>query len=432
MTSSILTRRRGIQAVRATGSSSVPQIVGELTESFERFRKANDERYNALEKGVEDALRAATRFGVGGGGGGAPDDVERRLKSFKAGLRDLGLSTRVDADTLRGYIAAESQYWRLGGAAPPDVQAALHTGSDAAGGFLVSPDRSDAIRARTFDQSPMRQLATVETTTSDVLEVPVDSDDIAAGGWVAELGTRGETATPRVGLQKIEVHEQFAQPHVSQRLLEDADRDLDAWLTARIADKFARTEGTAFINGNGVGRPRGILSYAADAVTTDDATRDWGVLQYVPSGAAGGFPTVSGLAGATDADALVTMTSKLKPVYRANARWLMNRSTAATLRTLRDADGRYLWQDGLIAGAPAALLGFEVVTDEGMPAIASDSFSIAFGDFRAGYTIADRRGITVLRDPFTSKGVVKFYATQRVGGDVTDSEAVKLLKFAVS
>jgi len=315
-----------------------------------------------------------------------------------------------------------------------EVQAALRGGSDADGGFWVPADMADRVQSRLFDTSDIRPIATVETTTSDVWELPIDTDEAASGGWVSEQATRSETDTPRLGIQKIEVHEQFAQPQATQRILDDATRDVEAWLAGKIADKLSRTENTAFVTGNGVGRPRGIFSYGTDAVTTDDATRNWGVLQYVPSGAAGGFPTVSGVAGASDPDALITMISKLKSVYRANARWLMNRASEATVRKLKDGQGRYLVGMGDLRDGAVGfnLLGFPIHTAEDVADMASDSFSIALGDFAASYTIVDRVGLTVLRDPYTAKPFVKFYTVKRVGADVTDFDGIKLLKMATS
>jgi HK97 family phage major capsid protein len=208
--------------------------------------------------------------------------------------------------------------------------------------------------------------------------------------------------------------------------------DPETWLTNKIAGKIGRTENTSFVSGAGVSQPRGFLDYRLTAVTTGDASRAWGVLQYLPTGASAGFPDASGIVGASDPDALIDVQHALKSEYRANATWVMNRATMATVRKLKDADGRYIWADSLMAGQPDRLLGSPVVAFEDMPDVGADSFSIAYGDFRAGYLVVDGPGLRVLRDPFTEKGWVKFYSTKWTGGDVTDFDAIKLLKFGTS
>ena len=111
---------------------------------------------------------------------------------------------------------------------------------------------------------------------------------------------------------------------------------------------------------------------------------------------------------------------------------MMKRATLAEVRKLKDGDNNYLWQPDFQMKQGGTLLGFDVVEAEDMPAITANSLSIAFGDFNKGYQIVDRQGIRILRDSFTAKPYVKFYTTKRVGGDVTNFEAIKLLKFAAS
>jgi len=208
-------------------------------------------------------------------------------------------------------------------------------------------------------------------------------------------------------------------PKASQRLLDDTAFDIDSWLADRIADKFARSEASAFINGDGVDKPRGFLT----APQVDNDVWVWGNLGYVVTGADGDFD---------GADALIDLVYALGAEYRAGASFVMNSKTAGTVRKLKDADGRFLWSDGLVAGEPARLLGYPVLIAEDMPEIASDSASIAFGDFAAGYTVAERPDLRVLRDPFSAKPHVLFYATKRVGGAISDYAAIKLLKFGTA
>ena len=86
----------------------------------------------------------------------------------------------------------------------------------------------------------------------------VDKDE-AAVGWVAETEARAETATPDLAKIAIAVHEVYAEPRATQKLIDDSSIDIEAWLSAKVAEKFARTEATAFVNGTGVGQPRGFL-----------------------------------------------------------------------------------------------------------------------------------------------------------------------------
>jgi len=258
----------------------------------------------------------------------------------------------------------------------------------------------------------------VEATAYDVL---VDHTDIGAG-WASETAAATETATPQVERISIPLHELSALPKASQRLLDDSAFNVEDWLAGRIADKFARSEGMAFISGDGIDKPTGFLHYPAVA----EGLWSWGNLGYVATGAAGDFNATN------QADAIVDLVYALGARYRANATFVMNSKTAGAVRKMKDVDGRFLWSDGLAAGEPARLMGYPVLIAEDMPDIALDATAIAFGDFGAGYTVAERPDLRILRDPFSAKPHVLFYATKRVGGDVSDFSAIKLLKFAIS
>ena len=241
-------------------------------------------------------------------------------------------------------------------------------------------------------------------------------------GWSSETGSLTETATPQFDRITIPLNELSALPKASQRLLDDSAFDIEGWLATRIADKFARSEASAFINGDGADKPTGILNHA----TVANDSWSWGNLGYIATGEDGDFASVNA------SDAIVDLVYALGAEYRANATFLMNSKTAGAVRKMKDADGRFLWSDGLAAGEPARLMGYPVLIAEDMPDIASGNDAVAFGDFAAGYTIAERPDMRVLRDPFSAKPHVLFYASKRVGGDVSDFAAIKLLKFAVS
>ncbi|SFR41621.1 phage major capsid protein, HK97 family [Yoonia tamlensis] len=294
----------------------------------------------------------------------------------------------------------------------------MTTSVAADGGYLVDPQTADTIKGTLSSTASIRAIANVVSVDATSYDVLVDHTEMGAG-WATETAATVETATPQIDRITIALHELSALPKASQRLLDDSAFDIEGWLAGRIADKFARSEAGAFINGDGIDKPKGIMSYPA----VDNDIWVWGNLGYVPTGTAGGID---------GGDAVVDLVYALGAEYRANGTFVMNSKTAGTIRKLKDNDGRFLWSDGLAAGEPARLMGYPVLIAEDMPDIAADAMAIAFGDFGAGYTVAERPDLRVLRDPFSAKPHVLFYATKRVGGAVSDFGAIKLLKFATS
>jgi HK97 family phage major capsid protein len=298
---------------------------------------------------------------------------------------------------------------------------AMNTAVNAEGGYLVDPQTAESIQSVLRSASSLRAIANVVTVEATSFDVLIDATDVGAG-WSDEVSASGETDTPQIERISIPLHELSALPKASQRLLDDAAFDIEGWLATRIADKFARAEADAFINGNVSGRPTGILSHPA----VDNGSWSWGNIGYVATGTAGDFDPTNA------SDAIVDLVYALGARYRANASFVMNSKTAGAVRKMKDADGRFLWSDGLSQGQPARLMGYPVLIAEDMPDIATDQMAIAFGDFGAGYTIAERPDLRVLRDPFSAKPHVLFYATKRVGGKVSDWAAIKLLKFGTA
>lgn len=351
-----------------------------------------EERMNSLDRKSMISGRPALSA--------ARDEGAPHLKAFGAYLRT------GDDDGLRGLVLEGK---------------ALNSAVAAEGGYLVDPQTADTIRSVLNSTASIRSIANVVHVEATSFDVLVDHTDVGTG-WASEAGPVAESDTPAIERISIPLHELSAMPKASQRLLDDSAFDIEGWLAGRIADKFSRAEAAAFIAGNGVDKPRGFLDHAK---VTQGAWA-WGSLGYVATGNAGDFATVNA------SDAIVDLVYALGATYRANASFVMNSKTAGAVRKMKDADGRFLWSDGLAAAQPARLMGYPVMIAEDMPDIAASSFAIAFGDFRAGYTIADRPDLRVLRDPFSAKPHVLFYATRRVGGDVSDFAAIKLLKFAVS
>jgi len=298
---------------------------------------------------------------------------------------------------------------------------AMSTAVAADGGYLVDPQTAETIRSMLVSTASIRAIANVVNVDSTSFDVLVDRSEVGSG-WATETAAQTETATPIIERISIKLHELSAMPKASQRLLDDSAFDVEGWLAGKIATRFIRAESAAFVNGDGVDKPKGFLTPTKVA----NASWTWGSLGYVPSGAASDFPTTNA------ADCIVNLVYALAADYRANASFVMNSKTAGAVRKMKDADGRFMWSDGLAAAEPARLMGYPVLICEDMPDIAANAYAIAFGDFAAGYTIAERPDLRVLRDPFSAKPHVLFYATKRVGGDVTDYAAIKLLKFATS
>jgi HK97 family phage major capsid protein len=347
-----------------------------------------EERLNMLDRKTNTALRTPLA--------GATDVGAPHQKAFNTYLRS------GDDDALRGLEV--------------EVKG-LSTAVNSDGGYLVDPQTSDRVKSVLNATASIRAIASVvhvEATSYDVL---VDHSDVGTG-WATETSTVTEGATPQIDRITIPLHELSALPKASQRLLDDSAFDIEGWLAGRIADKFARAEAASFVNGDGIDKPKGFLAHTA----VDDAIWAWGNLGYVPTG----------VDGDVTAESIIDVVYALGAEYRANAAFVMNSKTAGLVRKLKDNDGRFLWSDGLAAGQPATLMGYPVLVAEDMPDASTDGHAIAFGDFAAGYTVAERPDLRVLRDPFSAKPHVLFYATKRVGGDVSDFAAIKLLKFTTA
>jgi len=344
-------------------------------------------------------------------------------EALDARLSSLSLPPAVMRPALSGGDAAAdpgfARFLRAGTAI--EVKAFAGT-SDAAGGVAVPEEIDARIDATLKTISPIRAIANVVQVGSAGYRKLVTTGGVASG-WAAEDGTRPDSATPSFAEIVPPMGELWANPSATQAMLDDARFDVESWLASEIATEFARAEGAAFVNGSGSNRPRGFLQQPVAA--TADATRAFGTLQYLASGAAGDF-------GASPADRLIDLVQLLRAPYRQGASWVMNSATLARIRKFKTSDGQFLWAPALSAGQPATLLGYPVIEAEDMPDIAANSLSIAFGNFMAGYLIAERRETTILRDPYSNKPFVAFYASKRIGGCVTNSEAIKLMRFSAS
>lgn len=386
----------------------------ELKALFEQFKAANDERIKQIEaKGHADPLLENKVDNINA----ALTALETEITKLKATNAGGGISDEERAKS--AYRESFNAFARRG-----DVQASLSVGSDPDGGYSVPIEIDSNILALERDAVVMRRLANVVTLGTPNYTKLVNKHG-ATSGWVGETDARGETGTPSLAALTPFWGEIYANPGATQQMLDDSSFNVEAWLANELVMDFAAAENTKFINGTGILCPKGILAYTM--ATTADKTRAFGTIQYVKTGAAATFATTS--ATVSPADALVDMQTALKPVFANNATFLMASATLGTIRKFKNAvEGNYIYQPGIALGQSATLLGKPIEIDEEMPALGANNFPVAYGDFKRGYTICDRIGTRVLRDPFTNKPYVMFYTTKRVGGFVTDSNAFKVLK----
>lgn len=441
--------------------SEIKQLVDELNKAFEDFKKSNDERLKQIENNgkadpllqekVDKANQSITdieskieelqkeqdridnlelqvnRAGLGGAGG-TDKELQNEAKQFFSQMKGRPVDdSEVDTEAYNTYKQAFDKYLRYGErAVNTEIRNALSVGSDPDGGQWVPASTTNRIIQRLFETSPVRDVANVITIGSDRFEIPKDVNEATSGGWVGETDTRSSTGTPEVGLQEIPVHEQYAMPEITQKLVDDAGIDIEGWLSNKISDILVRTENTAFVSGDGIMKPRGFMDYSGSASTNEDNNRSWGVLQYVKSGNSSGFPS----AGSGSANPLIEMVNKIKSPLRGGSVWAMNRFTKAEIRKLRDSNDNYYLIPDLSGSGADMLLGFPIKEFDDMADVGSGNFPVAFGNFNQGYQIVDRIGIRVLRDPYTNKPYIRYYTTKRVGADVTGFDSIKLLKIA--
>lgn len=396
----------------------------EAKTALERMIETEKKEREALELRIQKLGRASKGR-----------DVDAELKQFNLlldqnvksrGASFSGSFTPLDESGLDSYKSAFVNFMRkAANGLTPDEMKVLSVGSDPDGGYLVTPDTSGRIITKIFETSEMRQIASIQAIGTDSLEGIEDRGEFGAG-YAGERTTSGDVTTSQVGKWKIPVFIIDTEPKVTQQLLDDAMVDIEAWLAGKVADKFARFENAEFVTG--ASNIRGFTSYTAAADTGSGVT--WGSLGYVATGTSGDF----GSTVATQADKLHDVVGLLKNGYLNGARWVTRRSVITKIRKFKigASTDAYAWQPGLQLGQPELILGYPVSRMEDMPALGSDSLSLAFGNFQAGYQIVDRQGIRVLRDNLTAKPYVKFYTTKRVGGGVLDFEAIKLVKFGSS
>lgn len=388
----------------------VQEVAEALGKKFDEFKSTNDKRVEALEA---EKGKLAGQVESLNGKLSELDDLKSSLEKELAGIKRPGA---VAGKEVSEHKAAFLQFVRKGkddGLAELQ-QKALQTTVEADGGYAVPEELDRTILELLRNESPMRQVCGQITVSTPDYKKLVNLGG-AGSGWVGETAARPATGTPTLAQIAAVMGEIYANPQATQTSLDDMFFNAEAWLQSEVAAEFAEQEGQAFLLGNGTNKPKGLLAYTM-ALTADDV-RAFGQLQNVKSGTAGDF----------DADDLIKLVYTLRKGYRAGATWMLPNMTLFKVRTMKDSQGNYLWRPGIEAGQPSSLLGYGVTENEDMPAVAADAHAVVFGDFKRAYTIVDRIGTRVLRDPYTNKPNVGFYTTKRVGGMLTDSNAAKVL-----
>lgn len=397
------------------------KLVEKINATFEEFKTANDARLKAIEaKGSADSL------------------LEQKVDTINAELTKL-FAQRNQIEAIENELGrmripgganhVEQKHaehskafyaWMRKGddAGLLKVRSEMSTISDPDGGFLLPEPSRQRMITIAQNISAMRSICTVETITGTEWKELVDVGGETAE-WVGEKGTRSTTDTPTLKEVTIIPKEISAKPKITQTLLDDANYDVEGYVTRFCGRAFDAKEGAAFISGNGVEKPYGLTGYTM----ITNGSYAWGKVGYVAGGHASLF---------NNADKLIDLQHALKSAYRGNARWLMNDTTLAVIRKLKDGEGNYLFVPGLVAGAADTILGKPVSYDDYVDEIGANKYAIFFGDFKEAYVIVDRIGIRMLRDPYSSKPYVEFYTTKRVGGGIRNFEAVKAIKIATT
>jgi len=401
---------RGIvNGVRADAGNTT-QIVQQLQQAFASFKDEHTRQLADLKGGINDPLQASK-----------VEKINDEIANLQAAI-DAN-TTKMAAMEMNGtggarqvkdkeYSDAFQAHMRKG-----DVQAALNKGAADDGGYTSPVEWDRTITDKLVIVSPMRALCTVQKVGGDGYKKLVNKRGTTSG-WVGETDDRPETNTPKLAEQAYSWGELYANPSATQQMLDDSEIDIEGWLSGEVDVEFAYQEGKAFVSGDAIKKPRGILTYAAGGANLHPL----GGIEVVASGAA----------AAITGDAILNLIYALPETFTGNAKFAMNRNTMLAIRKLKDSDNNYLWQPSLQAGQPSTLGGYAIADIPDMPGVAANALAIAFGDFKRAYKILDRVGVRVLRDPYTKKPYVMFYTTKRVGGGLENPECMKFMKIAAA
>lgn len=401
-------------------SDEIRELIEQQGKAFEEFRKSNDERLAALEKGeARSELEEKT------------DRINDELGRLSAAVDELAKkANRPGAPGAEGDEALQAEHksawlrWVRKGddAGLADIERkAMNVGTPADGGYAVPIQQDRDIMRLLTDLSPMRQVCRVMTVGTEDYRKLVNLGGTASG-WVGETDARPATAGPTLAQLKPSFGELYANPEVTQKALDDIFFNVEGELSQDISESFAVLEGKAFLSGTGTNQPVGLLTAKTSAEA--DSARAFGTVQHIATGVADNFPAKD------PADILIDLIYSMKAGYRTGAQFMVNSMTLATMRKWKDGQGNYIWQPAMQNGQPGSIFGYGYVTNEDMPSAGAGAIPVVFANFQQAYTIFDRMGIRSLRDPYTNKPFVGFYTTKRVGSMIANTQAVKFLKCA--
>ncbi|MDN0095095.1 phage major capsid protein [Yersinia rohdei] len=396
----------------AVETKDVEQVAQELNQRFSEFKEKNDKRIDAIE---QEKGKLAGDVETLNGKLTELDNLKTSLEDEIKALKRPGGGTNTKTAT--EHKSAFMQFVRKGkeDGLRELEQKALNTGTDADGGYAVPEELDRTLLNILKNEVIMRQESTVITVGTSDYKKLVNLHG-AGSGWVGEQAARPATNTPQLAQIVPFMGEIYGNPQATQTMLDDGFFDVEAWINGSLSLEFSEQEEITFTNGSGVLKPKGFLAYAS--TDEKDSVREFGKLQHLLSGAA----------AAVTADSIIQMIYTLRKVHRNGAKFMMNNNSLFKIRILKDERGDYLWRPGLELDQPSMLAGYGIAENEQMPDIVADAKAIAFGNFKRGYTIVDRIGTRILRDPYTNKPFVGFYTTKRTGGMLADSQAIKLLK----
>ena len=390
-------------------SQEIKSLIEGVNQAFATFKSENDQAIADLKKGQADALQALK-----------VDRINADISKLQDAVDEA--NTRIAAAQLQGvaqgglkdkeYSAAFSTHMKRG-----EINAALNKGVAGEGGYLAPTEWDRTITDKLVQVSPMRSLASQQTISTAAYSKLFNNMGTTSG-WVGETAARPVTATPAFGTLTYTTGEIYANPSATQGMLDDAEINLEAWLAGEVQTEFAYQEGVAFLSGDGVNKPNGILTYVTGG--TNAATHPWGAITTVNSGAAAALTT----------DGILSLVYSLPSEFTGNARFAMNRATLAAARKLKDTTNQYIWQPSYAAGQPSTLAGYAVSEVAGMPDVAAAAKAVLFGDFKRTYLVIDRIGVRVIRDNLTNKPYVSFYTTKRVGGGLLTPQTMRALNIS--
>ncbi|WP_174870284.1 phage major capsid protein [Pectobacterium polaris] len=396
----------------AVEQKDVEQVAQELQAKFDAFKEKNDKRLEAVE---QEKGKLAGEVETLNGKLSELDELKSALEEELKQVKRPGGGTQ--SKEAGEHKSAFIEFVRKGkdDGLRELERKALQVGVDEDGGYAVPEELDRAIITLLKDEVVMRQEATTITVGGANYKKLVNLGGTASG-WVGETDTRPATDASKLGQIEPFMGEIYGNPQATQTMLDDAFFNVEEWINSELAIEFSEQEEIAFTSGNGTKKPKGFLAYASSV--EDDKARAFGTLQHILSGATAGVT----------ADAIIKLVYTLRKVHRNGAKFMMNNNSLFAIRILKDSEGNYLWRPGLELGQPSTLAGYGVAENEQMPDIVADAKAIAFGNFKRGYTIVDRIGTRILRDPYTNKPFVGFYTTKRTGGMLADSQAIKLLQ----